>query len=381
MNVNNTRIQQYVAYWKSAQSNVFTELGITETGTPEFGAKGSYVNLEDADQFFGRIASQLVGHEVMCRIVLKEVSYAELYSRLLQGQLYQVIDGVRRRYDADTVPVNMNRDIAGELRLVPLSAPPGDLSECITIWKAAPQLDLKLAGDRTKYQTVAAEFMAYPDSLRARPGYPLSAGYYGLGDPNALPSDPDFIGASFGDQPMAPYKHTPAFSIAPGDKKKTFWYGAWTADGTQTALINNGGGYSATATSLIYDTKSPLEDFTGKYIRINSEILYVTADSNPTGSAGTLTVVRGALFSTPATIADNDTITVQNPDSIAILPVTGRAIFASSAPAVATVGDSASTGSLPFGDKGLVTHVSAGTTNITATIGTTVSQALVTTAT
>jgi uncharacterized protein YjdB len=80
-------------------------------------------------------------------------------------------------------------------------------------------------------------------------------------------------------------------------------------------------------------------------------------------------------------MADNDTITVQNPDSIAILPVTERATFASSAPAVATVGNASSTGSLPFGDKGLVTHVSAGTTNITATVGLTVSQALVTTAT
>jgi hypothetical protein len=59
--------------------------------------------------------------------------------------------------------------------------------------------------------------------------------------------------------------------------------------------------------------------------------------------------------------------------------VTEAAIMASSAPGVATVGNSASTGSLVFGDKGLITPVTAGTTNITAQKGATISKSLVVT--
>jgi hypothetical protein len=374
-------LQQYIAYWKSAQTNSFVELGITQTGTPEFSAKGEYVNLEDADQFFGRIASQKVGFGVMCKITFKEVSYADLFARILQGQMAQIVDGVKFAYDGDTVPVNMNRDVAGELRLVPLGAAAGDLSEVITLWKAAPQLDLKLAGDRTKYQTVDAEFIAYPDPSRPRAGFPLSAAYFRLGDPTAIPADPDYIFAVFGDAPVAPYLHTPAFSISAGDKKKTFWYGAYkTALAGSTVTAN--GAISATATALVYDGKTiPGASYTGQYVELPSgEVVFCTLDTQATPTTGTLTIVRSALGSTAAAIADNDVVQLLDPNSIAILPVTERAAMASSAPAVATVGNSASTGSLVFGDKGLVAHVTAGSTNITATIGATVSQNLVVTA-
>ena len=383
MDVNNTRLQSYIAYWRSVQTNTFVELGITKVGTPEFGAKGAYVNLDDADAFFGRIASQKTGWEVMCKITLQEISYAELYSRILQGQTGLVIDGVKKAYDGDTSPVNMTRDISGELRLIPLAAPAGDLSECITMWKAAPQVDLKLAGDRTKYQTVDVEFMAYPDSTRKRAGFPFSAAYFRLGDPTAIASDPDYIGFTFGDQPVAPYKHTPAFSIDAGDKKKTFAYGAFTANkvaGNTVAL--NGAIATVTQTSVVYQTKTIAgESLTGQYVIVDSEILYVTLDTQSTTTTGTLTVVRAALFSTAATHLTATVCTQQDPLSLAVIPVTDRATFASGTPATATVGDSSSTGSLVFGDKGLVTHVAAGTTNVTATIGLTVSKNLVVTAT
>jgi hypothetical protein len=382
MNVNNARSQQYVAYWKSAQTNTFTELGITQTGTPEFSAKGEYVNLEDADQFFGRIASKRVGWTVSVRIIFKEVSYAELYARILKGQVSEIVDGVMRAYDGDTVPSDMNRDVAGELRLVPLGAPSGDLSECITIWKAAPQLDLKLAGDRTKYQTVETEFLAYPDPSRARVGFPLSAAYFRLGDPRALPADPDYIGAVFGDQPIAPYLHTPAFTLAKGDQKKTFWYGAYRANKAGWTLDVNGA-VTSSATTLTYDNKSQAgESYQGMYLRnaTTGECYYVVSDSMSTPTTGTLTIKRKALFSPNAPIADNEVLTVQDPDSIAILPVTERASFASSDPTKATIGNSASTGSYVFGDKGLATHVASGSTNFTATVGSTVSNALVCTA-
>ena len=381
MDVKNARVQQYVAYWRNAVTNTWTELGVTRTGTPEFGGKGAYVNLEDADQFFGRVASEKVGWDVMCKITLLEVDYASLYGRLLAGQAEQVVDGANRALDFDTVPTNMTRDVAGELRLVPLRAAAGDLSEAITIWKTAPQIDLRLIGDRTKYQSIDVEFFAYPDPTRSRAGYPLSAGYFRIGDPNAVATNPTTIGYVAGNVPVAPYISTPAASLKQGDQKQFFAFGAWHADAAgKTMLVNNVGGYTASDTSIDYDSKAVSgEDYTGKYARIGTEIVYIVLDNMSSGVAGTLTVKRAARFTVAASMSDSDTITVQDDASLAVINITERAVHASSAPNIATIGNSAS-GSTPFGNKGLVSHVSAGSANMTATVGPTTSEQLIITA-
>lgn len=373
MDVTNARIQQYRVHWFPRNRAISAQpLGIHATGA-EMNYKGEYVNLEDVDQFFGRVASQKVGFGVSFKIRFYEVSPAEI-AKLLIYQVRQVVDGVKRALDGDTTPVNMNRDVAGQLTLIPLSAPANDLSEAQTLWMAAPMLDIKFASDRTKYQSVEVEFIGYPDPLRSNTDFPYANGYFRIGDPTALETDPDAIGCVIGDEPKAPYIHTPAASIYVGDTKRITWYGAYRQASANYVLVNSGGGITATATTIPYDNKQVAVDLTGYYIINGTAAWYIVADSGGTAAAGNLTVVPRALYSIAASKADNAQLDVVDPNSLAVLPVTDAVDMASSDPTKATIGNFVSDGS-----KSRLTGVAAGTTNITADKGATTSDNLVVT--
>ena len=369
MDVNNARIQQYRVHWFPRNRGISASpLGIHATGA-EMNYKGEYVYLEDVDQLFGRVASQKVGWGCSFRVRFYEVSPAEL-AKLFIYQVRQVVDGTKKALHGDTTPVNINRDVAGQLTLIPLSAPANDLSEAQTLWKSAPMIDAKFASDRTKYQSVEVEFVAYPDPLQTNTDYPFSNGYFCIGDPTATDTDPDAIGFVVGDEPKAPYIHTPAMTIYVGDKKRMTFYGAWRAALGVTIATNAGGGVASAATTIPYDGKTSGIDLTGYYLQKQGSNVcwHVTADSGGTAAAGNLTVVPRALYSNAGSLADNDVIDVIDPDSLAIIPVTDGCTMASSDATKATIGDAVSDGS-----KARLTGVAAGSTNVTAEKGATTS--------
>jgi hypothetical protein len=375
MDVNNARIQQYRVHWFPRNSGISAQpLGIHATGA-EMNYKGEYVNLEDVDQFFGRVASQKVGFGVMFRVRFYEVAPAEI-AKILIYQVRAVVDGVKKALHGDTTPVNMNKDVAGQLTLIPLNAPANDLSEAQTLWKAAPQVDIKFASDRTKYQSVDVEFIGYPDPLRTNSDFPFSNGYFCIGDPTAVETDPDALGFVFGDEPKAPYVHNPSAGMYIGDQKRFTIYGAWRQAGTNFVLVNNGAGIAANATTIPYDNKQEAVDLTGYYLINGTSAWYVTADSGGTSASGNLTVVPRSLYSVAAAKADNDQLDVVDPASLAILPMTDSSTMASSAPLVASIGDFVSDGS-----KARATALTAGVTNLTAQKGATISDNLVLTVT
>lgn len=377
MDVNNARIQQYRVHWFPRNRGISAQpLGIHATGA-EMQYMGEYVFLEDVDQFFGRVASQKVGWGATFRVRFYEVSPAEL-AKLFIYQVKQVVDGTKKAMHGNTTPVNINRDVAGQLTLIPLSAPADDLSEAQTLWKSAPLIDAKFASDRTKYQSIEVEFVAYPDPLQVDTDYPFSNGYFCIGDPTATATDPDAVGCVIGDEPAAPYIHTPAYTMYVGDVKRLTFYGAWRAISGITIATNDVGGVTATATTIPYDGKTSAIDLTGYYIKKNgaNTCWYVTADSGGTAAAGNLTVVPRALYSVAASLANDDVIDVIDPDSLAVIPVTDGSDMASSDVTKATVGNSFSDGS-----KGRVTGVAAGSTNITAEKGATTSAVVAVTVT
>lgn len=80
-----------------------------------------------------------------------------------------------------------------------------------------------------------------------------------------------------------------------------------------TALINLVAGYSASATSIVFDTlttASGIEQY--DILKINSEYLRVDTVTYATTTTGTLTVTRGYYGSTAAAILDNAVIYVKN---------------------------------------------------------------------
>jgi hypothetical protein len=79
--------------------------------------------------------------------------------------------------------------------------------------------------------------------------------------------------------------------------------------------INNAGtAYSATSTSLVLDSVVATRIPPYYVLTISGEIMYCTADSAPTTTAGTITVRRGCLGTTASAtgVAQNDPIYILN---------------------------------------------------------------------
>jgi len=83
-------------------------------------------------------------------------------------------------------------------------------------------------------------------------------------------------------------------------------------------VLNGGTAYTATTTSIVYDTDSPNSTVRlsgGYYIETTSgEYIYVLNDSAPTADTGTLTVVRGCLGTTASAtgIATTNVLQIKN---------------------------------------------------------------------
>ena len=83
-------------------------------------------------------------------------------------------------------------------------------------------------------------------------------------------------------------------------------------------VLNGGTAYTATTTSIVYDTDSPNSTTRlsgGYYIETTSgEYIYVLNDSAPTADTGTLTVVRGCLGTTASAtgIATTNVLQIKN---------------------------------------------------------------------
>jgi len=81
-------------------------------------------------------------------------------------------------------------------------------------------------------------------------------------------------------------------------------------------VLNVGEAYTATTTSIVYDTATPNTRLAGGYYLQTSsgEILWVVADSGYTGTTGTLTVQRGALGTTASAtgLANTNVLYIMN---------------------------------------------------------------------
>ncbi len=334
-----------------------TDVGIVKTGS-QITINQSTVQLSDVDQYFGTVAETQVGWAVNAQVTLYEVNYSTLMSLIASGKVNNVVSGTSTAYDFDTVPVNLVTN-AAEVIFRPTDAASGDFSNDVVFWKANVSVTLQLMGDRTKYQEIPVSITAYPDTSRARSGYPYSATYARIGSYAITATDPSYIGIVPGRTSYAPYMHLPAATLDAGAVQQFEAFGAWVTNTSTTAAINDATDINATDTAVVYDTKSAATDFTGKYIKIDSEVLYVSADSGGTGTSGTLTCTRAACYSTGASHLDNATVTLL--ETPIIYRITNAVEWASSVTADATVGNSNTTG-----NKGKCTHVSSGSTNITA---------------
>lgn len=98
---------------------------------------------------------------------------------------------------------------------------------------------------------------------------------------------------------------------------KNFYDGGQEATATSYAsmIVNLTAGYDDDDTSIVYDNGTANQRTSGGYYVVNdatAEIMYVQVDSGYDGTSGTLTVKRGALGTTAASITDNDVLYILN---------------------------------------------------------------------
>lgn len=350
-NISNARINSYNMLIDGV------DVGIVKTGS-KIDINQNTVSLNDVDQYFGTVAETQQGWSITASVTLYEVQYSTLMALISAGKVNNVVSGTSTAYDFDTVPVNLVTN-SSEVIFRPTDSASGDFSNDVVFWKANVSVTLSLMGDRTKYQEIPVTITAYPDTSRARSGYPYSATYARIGSFAISATDPDYIGIIAGRTATAPYKHVPAATLDSYGTLQLEAFGAWITSTTTTAALNDATDINTTDTAIVYDAKSAAVDFTGKYYKIGTEVFYCSADSGGTGATGTLTSQRAACFSTAAIALDNATITLL--ETPIVYRYTNAATWASSVTADATVGDSNTTG-----NKGKVTWVSSGSTNITA---------------
>jgi len=361
---------QLKSYYATITRNgVSTSLGFVDEGslsitiTPKIISKG-------VDQLSADVAKAwLVGYNASVSFTLSGTDAQFVAETLLGSALGVRGDNTTTNgpgYGIGNIGEDASARMAGELVLKPVDNDAGDYSNSFVFWKAIipDGQGLTWAGNKGAFQSLPVTMVALPDLSQDKEFY---LGMFG----NIAANDgaPDFVWVSTSSA-VAPYKHLTAATLSVGNKQDFQAYGIWADNGAVTAALNDGTDINTTDTAIVYDTLAGGAFAVGDIIKIDSELMYVSAD---TGS--TLTVVRSVCGSTAALHLDDAAITLQ--DKV-ITRITEQANWASSDATKAAVGNTA--GEIDDDKRGRVRHVATGSTNVTATLTAVASPSLAITA-
>lgn len=352
--LDNIQLQAYDIVWDNQ------DLGFTTVDSLVINQGEQVINVDNADQLEGIIKQFSKGYVFSVTVSLKRSDFDFIYGKLMQSKATLVQGSGGEKYYSVRNQIFDNVDLSKILKLHPSNLSATDRSKDIYFPKAFPTLeDFNLVGSRDTVQEVSITFTIFPDldnnDESAR-----------FGDWTAVASNPLGVWLSTDDNPQVPGKHVDAMTISAQSTHQINGFALFgTTTGTATAAIDNGAGYTATDTSLVFDGLSSANAILdNSYVEIGSEIIYVESVSYTSTTEGTLTVVRGVAGSTAASITDNDAITVI--DEVAVINANDSGSWASSSASNVTVGDTVSgTGT----DKsGVIAHVAAGSADITLTV-------------
>lgn len=320
------------------------------------------------DQIPGIVKEWQEGYNIMVRATLLDVSPAFIIGTLFSGQLFSktatsgdIFGGFGPR------KIDM-RAQAVELRLHEYGVANTTRTTDWIFWKAKAKFKSEFAYGATRVKKLAVEFTIYPDTDKE-----LDFQYGGYGDYTAMTSEAVPVGVwiSAGKIAQTPGIHLAALSLAAGQLEDMQVFAAYSTAGDVTAAINNGSNITSGATTIAYDTLAGGTIVAGDYIKIDNEYMWVVSKTDTE-----YTVKRAVWGSTAASHLDNAVITVQK--NVSIVRVTNWATMASSVTADVIVGNT-------FGGTGTaaiarISHVSSGSSNVTATVNTKASPNLVVTA-
>lgn len=224
-------------------------------------------------------------------------------------------------------------------------------------WLASAVIDTAFEFGKGRVKKLNVTFKIYPDTTKE------TRFQFGMnGDWAAYAEDvaPDGV-AIYARSLYSPNRSLSAGTLADGAVQGFGAVAFYSTAGDVTAAIDDGDDISATDTTIVYDTLAGGAFVAGDIIGIDDELMLVLTNTG----GDTLTVERGANGTVAAIHLDDAVITKRA--NVNSMEVTDIATWASSDPTKATVGNTFQSGTIAD-RKGVVSHVAAGATNVTATV-------------
>ncbi len=362
-----------------AQYQVFFDdlnLGYIVDGSLSVAVAGNYTNVETVNQFEGivkqwnRANIPTIGFSVFAN----SVEY--LRTKLMKNQVEAETFADGSSKIGLGVKTRSSTTYEGVLLLTPYPSVAGDYSKDIRIPKAVIQINFDniIAGSKDSPAELAVSVNALPDTSQ-----PTGYEYATLGNWSRSSDTPLGVSVSTYQYVLSDDARMSlgALTLRNDEKHRLechIHYGSIST--SVVTAINFGAGYSATDTSLVLDSVTGISS--GDFVRITTSgpVQEYARVSNVDGGTNTITVERNALGSTAQAIADGDAVALVT--SVSSEQGRDKATWASSDDSKVTVGNTFQGSGAA--NKGVVSHVASGSSNITATFNSVSSPSLAITA-
>jgi len=361
------------------QNIVFTEYdvkldgvsgGYTKQDTTAVTLGLSYREVSDTAQFVGITALNKSGAAPTVNVEFYETKFPHLFNTIAGPQVYPIIDGAKLAWGLGSRSLDMF-DSSVELILHPVGVDADDFSNDIMFWQAVPDLSqVQIMGKRDGARSIVVPF-------RILPNEDVSADLtYGLfGDHSAVESAPKHVFITTERLSRAPHKHQSAMTMTSSRVVKVYSHAAYYDLSTNTGALNEAGDITATTATFNVDGIADATTWSvGDYFDIGTEVIQLTAKTAVSATEIEGTFTRGMFGTTQAIAVDDAVITKLS--NVYVIPVSRRSTWASSSTGDLTVGDSNASE-----NKGLLTWVADGSSNVTATVLAVASPNLVVTTT
>lgn len=361
------------------QNIVFTEYdvkldgvsgGYTKQDTTAVTLGLSYREVSDTAQFVGITALNKSGAAPTVNVEFYETKFPHLFNTIAGPQVYPIIDGAKLAWGLGSRSLDMF-DSSVELILHPVGVDADDFSNDIMFWQAVPDLSqVQIMGKRDGARSIVVPF-------RILPNEDVSADLtYGLfGDHSAVESAPKHVFITTERLSRAPHKHQSAMTMTSSRVVKVYSHAAYYDLSTNTGALNEAGDITATTATFNVDGIADATTWSvGDYFDIGTEVIQLTAKTAVSATEIEGTFTRG-MFGTTQAIAINDAV-ITKLSNVYVIPVSRRSTWASSSTGDLTVGDSNASE-----NKGMMTWVADGSSNVTATVLAVASPNLVVTTT
>jgi len=361
------------------QNIVFTEYdvkldgvsgGYTKQDTTAVTLGLSYREVSDTAQFVGITALNKSGAAPTVNVEFYETKFPHLFNTIAGPQVYPIIDGAKLAWGLGSRSLDMF-DSSVELILHPVGVDADDFSNDIMFWQAVPDLSqVQIMGKRDGARSIVVPF-------RILPNEDVSADLtYGLfGDHSAVESAPKHVFITTERLSRAPHKHQSAMTMTSSRVVKVYSHAAYYNLSTNTGALNEAGDITATTATFNVDGIADATTWSvGDYFDIGTEVIQLTAKTAVSATEIEGTFTRGMFGTTQAIAVDNAVITKLS--NVYVIPVSRRSTWASSSTGDLTVGDSNASE-----NKGMMTWVADGSSNVTATVLAVASPNLVVTTT